>query len=84
MDIKFGIWNVSSLHRVGTPSSVTNEIEKYRLDLVGSQKVIWDSNGTVIENNKGSVLVVEQVQIPSCDSHEQSCPLAFSHLMIIH
>jgi hypothetical protein len=35
MDMRFGKWNVRSLHRVGLLTTVTKEISKYKLDLVG-------------------------------------------------
>ena len=37
MEMRFGTWKVRSLYRVGALCSVTNEIDKYRMDLVGVQ-----------------------------------------------
>jgi hypothetical protein len=41
MDMKFGMWNIRSLHRAGSLMTVVKEIEEYKLDLVGVQKVRW-------------------------------------------
>jgi len=38
-----GTWNVRSLYRSG---SLTRELSRYRLDLVGVQEVRWDKWGT--------------------------------------
>jgi hypothetical protein len=45
MDMRFGTWNVRSMHRVGSLRAVVEEISKYKLDLVGVQ-VRWDGNVT--------------------------------------
>jgi hypothetical protein len=39
MDMRFGTWNVMSLYRTGALGLVISEIDKYRMDLVGVQKV---------------------------------------------
>jgi hypothetical protein len=46
MDIIFGTWNVRSIYRVGSLVTGRKEISKYKLDLVGMQKVRWDGVGT--------------------------------------
>jgi exonuclease III len=48
MDMRFGTWNVKSMYvyRVGSLRAVTEEISKYKLDLVGVQEVRWDGDGT--------------------------------------
>jgi hypothetical protein len=46
MDMRFGTWNVRSLYRAGSLRAVTEEISKYKLDLVGVQEVRWDGGGT--------------------------------------
>jgi hypothetical protein len=38
-------WNVRSLCRIGAIKSVVGELEKYKLDLVGVQKVKWEGEG---------------------------------------
>jgi hypothetical protein len=43
--MRFGIWYVKSLCRVGTIKSVGGELEKYKLDLVGVQEVRWEGEG---------------------------------------
>jgi hypothetical protein len=35
MDMRYGTWNVRSLHRTGALKRVVRELGKYRLDLVG-------------------------------------------------
>jgi hypothetical protein len=39
MDMRFGTWNVRSLYRVGSLMTVSRELSRYRLDLVGVQEV---------------------------------------------
>jgi hypothetical protein len=46
MDIRFGTGNETSLWRASSLMTVTKEISKYKLDLVGVNKVRWDSGGT--------------------------------------
>jgi hypothetical protein len=45
MDLRFGTWNVRSLYRAGSLTTVASKISKYKLDLVGVQ-IRWDSGGT--------------------------------------
>jgi hypothetical protein len=49
--MRFGIWNVRSLYRVGAIKSVVRELEKYKLDLVGVQKVRWEGEGYQTADN---------------------------------
>jgi hypothetical protein len=44
MDI-FGLWNVRSLYRAGSLMTVSRELFKYKLDLVGMQEVRWEGGG---------------------------------------
>jgi exonuclease III len=44
--MRFGIWNVRSLHRTGALKTVAREFGKYRLDLVGAQEVRREKSGT--------------------------------------
>jgi exonuclease III len=46
MDMRFGIWNVRSLYRIGSLKTVARELGKYKLDLVGVQEVRWEKGGT--------------------------------------
>jgi exonuclease III len=46
MDMRFGTWNVRSLHRVGSLKTVSRELARYKLDLVGVQEVRWEGSGT--------------------------------------
>jgi exonuclease III len=45
MDMRFGTWNVRSLYRADSLLTVTKQISKYELDLVGVQEVGWDRGG---------------------------------------
>jgi hypothetical protein len=44
--MRFGMWNVRSLHRSGSLTTMAKELVKYRLDLGGVQEVGWDKEGT--------------------------------------
>jgi exonuclease III len=45
--MRFGTWNVRSLYRSGSLTTVVRELARYILDLVGGQEVRWDKGGTV-------------------------------------
>jgi hypothetical protein len=45
--MSFGTWNVRSLYRSGSLTTVTRELAKYKLYFVGVQEVMWDKEGTV-------------------------------------
>jgi hypothetical protein len=45
MYMRFGTWNVRSLYRAGSLVTVSKELSKYKLDLVGVQ-VGWEGSGT--------------------------------------
>jgi exonuclease III len=45
-DMRLGTWNVRSLYRAGSLVTVSKELSKYRLDLVGVQEVRWEGGGT--------------------------------------
>jgi endonuclease/exonuclease/phosphatase family metal-dependent hydrolase len=42
MDTRFGLWNVRSLYRADTLMTISRELSKYKLDLVGVQEVRWE------------------------------------------
>jgi hypothetical protein len=46
MDMRFGTWNVRSLCRADWLRALAEDIFKYKLDLMGVQKVRWDGGGT--------------------------------------
>jgi hypothetical protein len=46
MDLRFGKWNVRSLYRSGSFKTVSGELVKNKLHLVGVQEVRWDKGGT--------------------------------------
>ena len=43
--MRFGTWNVRSLCRAGSLTTVAWELAKYELDLVGVQEVRWEKGG---------------------------------------
>jgi hypothetical protein len=45
-DMRFVLWNVRSLYRVGSQTAVSRELSRYKLDLVGGQEVRWEGGGT--------------------------------------
>jgi UTP:GlnB (protein PII) uridylyltransferase len=47
MDMEFGTLNVTSLYRSGLLATVAKELARYKLDLVGVQKVGWKKEGIV-------------------------------------
>jgi exonuclease III len=46
MDMRFATWNVRSLYRAGSLMTVSRELARYKLDLVGVQEVRWEGGGT--------------------------------------
>jgi hypothetical protein len=46
MDMRFGIWNVMSLYRIGSLKTAARELGKCNLDSVGVQEVRWEKCGT--------------------------------------
>jgi hypothetical protein len=46
MDMRFGLWNVRNLYRVGSLLTVLRELVRYKLDSVGVQDVRWVGSGT--------------------------------------
>jgi exonuclease III len=46
MDMRFDTWNVRSLCRASSLKTVARELGKYKLGLVGVQKVRWEKGGT--------------------------------------
>jgi exonuclease III len=46
MDMRFGTWNVRSLHRAGSQKTVSRKLARYKLDLVRVQEVRWEGGGT--------------------------------------
>jgi hypothetical protein len=46
MDMRLGTWNIRNIHRAGSLRAVAEEISKYKLDLMGIQKVRWNRGGT--------------------------------------
>jgi exonuclease III len=46
MDMRFGTWNVRSLHRIGSLTTEARELGKYKLDVVGVQEDRWEKGDT--------------------------------------
>jgi exonuclease III len=46
MDMSIGTWNVRSFYRAGSLKTVSRELSRYKLDLVGMQEVRWEGGGT--------------------------------------
>jgi hypothetical protein len=46
MDMSFGTWNIRSLYRAGSLLTVSRELARCKLDLVGVQEVRWEGGGT--------------------------------------
>jgi hypothetical protein len=46
MDMRFGMWNVRRLYGAGSLMTVSRELARYKLDLVGVQEVGWEGGGT--------------------------------------
>jgi hypothetical protein len=46
MDMRFGTRNVRSLYRAGSLMTVSREVARYKLYLVGVQEVRWEGGGT--------------------------------------
>jgi hypothetical protein len=46
INIRFGTWNVRSMYRAGSLRTVTEDVSRYKLHLVGVQEVRWDGSGT--------------------------------------
>jgi hypothetical protein len=44
--MRFGTWNVRSLHKTGTLKTVARELGKYKLDLEGVEEIRWEKSGT--------------------------------------
>jgi exonuclease III len=49
MYTRFGLWNVRSLYRAGSLTTISGKLSKYKLDLVGVQEVRWEGSGTELE-----------------------------------
>jgi hypothetical protein len=49
--MRFGTWNVWSFCWVGAIKTVVWELEKYKLDLVGVQKIRWEGERYQMADN---------------------------------
>jgi hypothetical protein len=47
MDMRLGTWKIQSLYRAHSLMTVSREVSRYRLDLVGVQEVRREGSGTV-------------------------------------
>jgi hypothetical protein len=46
MDVRFGLWNVRSIYRAASLLTVSKQLSRYKLDLVGMQEVRREGGGT--------------------------------------
>jgi exonuclease III len=44
--MRFGTWNIRSLYRARSLKTVSKELARYKLDLVGVQEARWEGGGT--------------------------------------
>ena len=45
--MRYSTWNVRSVHRSGSVTTVARELGRYKFDLVGVQEVRWGKADTV-------------------------------------
>ena len=45
--MRFGTWNVRSLYRAGSLTTLARELARYKLNLVGVQEARWDKGSTL-------------------------------------
>jgi hypothetical protein len=76
--VRLWTWNVKSLYRAGSLITVSKELSKYRLDLVGMQEVIWESGGTepageYIFSMERGIRIMNWIQVFVCirESYQQ-------------
>ena len=50
-----GTWKVRGLYRAGSLKAAARELARYKLDVVGVQKVRWDRVGTVRAGDYNSI-----------------------------
>jgi hypothetical protein len=43
--MRFGLWKVRNVFRAGSLMTVSKELTRYNLDLVGVQEVRWEGRG---------------------------------------
>jgi hypothetical protein len=48
MDSRLGTWKARSLYRAGIIVTVSKEVLKYKLNLVGEQEVRWKGGGIYV------------------------------------
>jgi hypothetical protein len=46
MDMRFGLWNIRRSYRAGSLMTVSRELARYKVDLVGVQEVRCEAGGT--------------------------------------
>jgi hypothetical protein len=46
MNMRFGMWNVTSLYREGPLMTVSRELSQFKVDLIGVQEVIWEGGSS--------------------------------------
>jgi hypothetical protein len=64
MDMRYGAWNVRSLYRVGSQVSVSKELSKYKLYLMGVQEVsrravaVSQQENILFSTEKGMIIMI--------------------------
>jgi hypothetical protein len=46
-NMRFCIWNIRTVYRLGSPTTVAGELARYELDLMDIQEIGWDKGATV-------------------------------------
>jgi exonuclease III len=49
--MRFGTWNVRSWYRAESLKTVSRELARYKLDLVGVQEVRWEGGSANLREN---------------------------------
>jgi hypothetical protein len=63
MYMRFGSWNVRSLHRTGALKTAARELWNYKSDLMGVEDVRWEKGATewaedcTLSTEKGMVII---------------------------
>jgi hypothetical protein len=77
MDLRFGTWTVRSLYREGSLMTVSKELARYKLDLVGVQEVRWEGGAPYLRESthfsREREMRINEVQVFLCirESYQQ-------------
>jgi len=70
--MRFGTWNVRSLKKSRSITTVHRELTVYKLDLVGVQEVRWDTAGTWV------IIVSKEKEKKLINSEQVFCTTQYS------